>query len=93
MFAQDFQHRGYLKINSTWVGIEPMSYSHNWFLTSLKGPMTSFIQYFILRLYIKSMSINRTFVRHTACRWNKSAKNTGIAFGRRPVPLSLHEAV
>ena len=35
MFAQDL-HRGYLKINSTWVGIEPMSYSHNWFLTSLK---------------------------------------------------------
>ena len=28
---------GYLKINSTWVGIEPMSYSHNWFLTSLKS--------------------------------------------------------
>ena len=41
MFAQGFPHRGYLKINSTWVGIEPMSYSHNWFLTSLKGPMTS----------------------------------------------------
>ena len=40
MFAEGFPHRGYLKINSTWVGIEPMSYSHNWFLTSLKDPMT-----------------------------------------------------
>ena len=86
MFAQGFPHRGYLKINSTWVGIEPMSYSHNWFLTSLKGPMTSFIQYFILRLYIKSMSINRTFVRHSPAGGTSLPKNTGIAFGRRPVP-------
>ena len=37
MFAQGFPHRGYLKINSTWVGIEPMSYSHNWFLTQSEG--------------------------------------------------------
>ena len=78
MFAQGFPHRGYLKINSTWVGIEPMSYSHNWFLTSLKGPMTSFIQYFILRLYIKSMSINRTFVRHKPAGGTSLPKTQGL---------------
>ena len=37
MFAQGFPHRGYLKINSTWVGIEPMSYSHNWFFNQSEG--------------------------------------------------------
>ena len=75
MFAQGFPHRGYLKINSTWVGIEPMSYSHNWFLTSLKS-YDPFIQYFILRLYIKSMSINRTFVRHKSAGGTSLPKKT-----------------
>ena len=85
MFAQGFPHRGYLKINSTWVGIEPMSYSHNCFNQS-EGSYDPFIQYFILRLYIKSMSINRTFVRHKLPVEQVCQKNTGIAFGRRPVP-------
>ena len=51
MFAQGFPHRGYLKINSTWVGIEPMSYSHNWFLISLKGPMTFHTIFHIAVIY------------------------------------------
>ena len=53
-----------------------MSYSHNWFLTSLKESYDPFIQYFILRLYIKSMSINRTFVRHKSAGGTSLPKKT-----------------
>ena len=93
MFAQGFPHRGYLKINSTWVGIEPMSYSHNWFFNQSEGSYDPFIQYFILRLYIKSMSINRTFVRHKSAGGTSLPKKHRDCIWSTTCSLSLHEAV
>ena len=41
-----------------------------------EGSYDPFIQYFILRLYIKSMSINRTFVRHKSAGGTSLPKKT-----------------
>ena len=41
-----------------------------------EGSYDPFIQYFILRLYIKSMSINRTFVRHKSAGGTSLQKKT-----------------
>ena len=68
-----------------------------WFNQS-EGIYDPFIQYFILRLYIKHV-INGLYCGTSLPVEQVCQKNTGIAFGRRPVPCHcmklyshLHEA-